>query len=467
MIQINIEFLQQPVDDDFISFDLVGSFFNDTVSFTFKDVVADATIEVQIGATLTDTINNTLAFLNTNFFFPYLVRGEWVLNGTEINTFIIDDNPTVDNITDVPGFVVVNSQLLRTFMKPIFCRSPFWVVVDLPLQLSAKVEVYIWNEGQTEPTIPTYTVSKDIPATNRRKLSFDVSPYIREFIEFERQTTPASPEAVNDFEYCKVRIKAFSDLNQILNEPYYSFYGYGDFMQGWNPDNGRFSQVEGSYLYQRSKIPTFVYFQDYDSSTDNDFRLQYRDLNNGNVTNVNLLTVTGIQVWEIPLSTTSANYDNGNFVAIQEEIASVWTDRHVIKMMPECEPKYTPLKCDFVNKWGAWQSITFFKRSDETLNVKGSKYQLMPSSEDYNVYKGEMESFNVNGKVSIRVNTGWVDEHYREVIRELMLSETILIDDKKAVLKSESIELFKTINTKVINYQMEFDFAFSQINKIS
>lgn len=467
MIQINIQFLQQPVDDDFISFDLVGSFFNDTVSFTFKDVVADATTEVQIGASLSDTINNTLTFLNTNFFFPYLVRGEWVRNGGEINTFIIDDNPTVDNIIDVPEFVIVNSQLLRTFIKPIFCRSPFWVVVDLPLQLNAKVEVFIWNEGQTEPTVPTYTVSKEIPATNRRKLSFDVSPYIREFIEFERQTTPSAPAVVDPYEYCKVRIKAFSDLDQILNEPYYSFYGYGDFMQGWNPDNGRFSQMQGRYLYDRLNIPTFVYFQDFNAETDNGFRVQYRDLNNGNPINIDLLLVTNVKIWEIPLSTSSVNYDNGNFVAIQEDVSGVWIDRYVIEMIPQCEPKYTPLKCDFVNKWGAWQSITFFKRSDETFNVKGTKYQLMPSSEDYNVYKGEMQSFNVNGKVSIKVNTGWVDESYREVIRELMLSETILIENKKVVLKSESTELFKNVNTKVINYEMEFDFAFSQINKIS
>jgi hypothetical protein len=467
MIQINIQFLQQPVDDDFISFDLVGSFFNQTVSFTFKDTVTDPETEVQIGADLNATINNTLAFLNEYYFLVFLVRGEWVRNGNDINTFIIDDNPTVEDITDVPGFVIVNSENVRTFIGKIFCRSPYWVVVDLPNQTEASVEVYIWNEGQTEPTNPTYTVQKDIPSADRRKLSFDLSPYIREFIEFERQTTPSAPEAINPLEYCNVRIKAFSDNSQILNEPYIAFYGYGNFTQGWNPDNGRYSQAEGTYLYERSKIPTFVYFQDYNSTSDNLFRVQYRDLNGGNVNNVSLLSVTGIRPWEIPLSTNATAYDNGNEIAIQEEVASVWTDRHVIKMIPQCEPKYTPLKCDFVNKWGAWQSITFFKRSDESFEVKGSKYQLMPSSEDYNVYKGEMQSFNVNGKESIKVNTGWVDEHYKEIIRELLLSETILINDNKVVPKTQSTELFKKVNTKVINYTLEFEYAFAHINKIS
>jgi hypothetical protein len=467
MLQINIQFLQQPVDGDFISFDLVGSFFNQTVSFTFKDTVTDPATEVQIGGSLSQTIDNTLAFLNEYFFFVFLVRGEWVRNGNDINTFIIDDNPSVQNIIDVPGFVIVNSEVLRTFIGKIFCRSPYWVVVDVPNQLEASVEVFIWNQGQSEPTTPTYTVQKNIPAANRTKLSFDLSPYIREFIEFERQTTPTAPESINPLEFCNVRIKAYSDNAQILNEPYISFYGYGEFMQGWNPDNGNYSQPEGEYLYERLRIPSFVFFLDYDDTTDNPFRVQYRDLAGGNVTNVNLSTVTSIVPYEIGLSTNNTAYDNGNFVAIQEEVASVWIDRHVIKMMPQCEPKYTPIKCDFVNKWGAWQSITFFKRSDETLEVKGSKYQLMPSSEDYNVYKGEMQSFNLNGKVSIKVNTGWVGEHYRDIIKQLALSETVLLDDKKVILKTESIELFKKVNTKVINYEMTFEYAFHEINKVS
>jgi hypothetical protein len=464
MIEINIQFLQQPQNNDFVSFDVDSSFFNLTVAFTYKTAVLDPLTEVEIGSDLNETIDNTLNFLIDNFKAINWTRPTLGL----ITATIIDDSVTISNVTDVTGVVEVNSPAIRSFIKKIFCRSPFWTVVDFPDQTSAKVEVYIWNEGQTEPTIPTYTVRKEIPSTDRRKLSFDLSPYIREFIEFERQTTPNAPEAITPLEFCNVRIKSFKDdVVQISNERFISFYGYGDFTQGWNPDNGNYSQAEEKYLYDRSKIPTFVYFQDYDSTADNLFRIQYRDLNGGNTTNVNLLAVTGIRPWEIPLSTNASAYDNGNEIAIQEEVASVWTDIHVITMIPQCEPKYTPLKCDFVNKWGAWQTITFFKRSDDTFEVKGSKYQLMPSSEDYNVYKGEMQSFNVNGKQSIKVNTGWVDEHYKEIIRELLLSETILIDDNKVIPKTQSIELFKKVNTKVINYTMEFEYAFAHINKIS
>jgi hypothetical protein len=467
MIQINIQFLQQPVNGDVISFDVNLVEFNNSISFTFRNTVTLPASEIQIGATLNDTIVNTLAFLNEYYLEWYFVRpGMWTRQGNTLVNFVPSWG-SLDEIVDVPGFVVVNSQIVRTFLPKIFCRSPYWTVVDVPNQLSASVELFIWNQGQSEPTNPTYTVQKDIPASNRTKLSFDLSPYIREFIEFERQTTPTAPAPINPLEYCNVRIKAYSDTTQISNEQFISFYGYGNFTQGWNPDNGIYSQAEGEYLYERSKIPTFVYLLDFNISADNLFRVQYRDLNGGNTTNVSLSTITSVIPYEIPLSTSFNRYDDGNVVAIQEQVSGVWTDRHVIKMIPQCEPKYTPLKCDFVNKWGAWQSITFFKRSDESFEVKGTKYQLMPASENYNIYKGEMQSFNVNGKGSIKVNTGWVGEHYREIIRELLLSETILINDNKVTPKTQSTELFKKVNTKVINYTLEFEYAFAHINKIS
>jgi hypothetical protein len=48
-----------------------------------------------------------------------------------------------------------------------------------------------------------------------------------------------------------------------------------------------------------------------------------------------------------------------------------------------------------------------------------------------------------------------------------MLSEKILIDGKPAKLKTKSTELFKNINTKQINYTLEFEFNYNTINNVS
>jgi len=80
--------------------------------------------------------------------------------------------------------------------------------------------------------------------------------------------------------------------------------------------------------------------------------------------------------------------------------------------------------------------------------------------------QGQRNVFNSNGKRTIRVNTDWVDESYSEIIQQMMLSEKILINKKAAKINTKSTELFKSINTKMINYQMEFEYAYDTINSV-
>ena len=47
-----------------------------------------------------------------------------------------------------------------------------------------------------------------------------------------------------------------------------------------------------------------------------------------------------------------------------------------------------------------------------------------------------------------------------------MLSERILIDNKPAKINSKSTELFKSINTKQINYSLDFEFTYDAINSV-
>jgi len=74
--------------------------------------------------------------------------------------------------------------------------------------------------------------------------------------------------------------------------------------------------------------------------------------------------------------------------------------------------------------------------------------------------------FNTNGKKSIKVNTDWVTEDYNELLKQLMLSERIIINNYPAKINTKSTELFKSVNTKMINYQIEFEFAYDVINSV-
>ena len=59
-----------------------------------------------------------------------------------------------------------------------------------------------------------------------------------------------------------------------------------------------------------------------------------------------------------------------------------------------------------------------------------------------------------------------MDEDFKNVIKEILLSENILINDYPAKVKTKSIELFNNINTKQINYTLEFEFNHNLINDV-
>jgi hypothetical protein len=77
------------------------------------------------------------------------------------------------------------------------------------------------------------------------------------------------------------------------------------------------------------------------------------------------------------------------------------------------------------------------------------------------------------GSESVVLNTGFVDESYNEVIRQLMLSEQIWmtkLTDEELVLplkaRTQSLQYKKHVNDKLVNYTIEFDMAFDKINNI-
>lgn len=134
---------------------------------------------------------------------------------------------------------------------------------------------------------------------------------------------------------------------------------------------------------------------------------------------------------------------------------------------PVCEAKYTPVTIDFINKYGAWQREFFFKASKNTLAIESSDYNVMQSSaSSYDVLQGQKRTFNANARETISVNSGYVNEDFSSNIKQLIMSERILVDNKPAICKTKSLEIQKNINNHMINYSLEFEFAYNTINNV-
>jgi len=138
---------------------------------------------------------------------------------------------------------------------------------------------------------------------------------------------------------------------------------------------------------------------------------------------------------------------------------------YYFKPIEEC--KYTPIPVDFINKYGAWQREFFFKAQNVNIEIKNSEYNILQTDvTNYSIIKGQRHSLNANGQESIKLNTGWVNEDFKDVIQQLLLSERILLGNAPVILTTKTIEKFNNINTKNINYVVDFKYAYDIINSV-
>lgn len=141
-----------------------------------------------------------------------------------------------------------------------------------------------------------------------------------------------------------------------------------------------------------------------------------------------------------------------------------------------CEPKYTPGSIYFINRYGVWDWINFYKKNIKTQNVTGEQYMSARGTYSSDQLQGslsqpEYQKYNVNGRERIRVSTGYQDDDLTTLIKELMLSETILLQvgDERPLpvnIESQSAVLQTGVNDGITNYDIEFIYAHNTISTL-
>lgn len=347
-------------------------------------------------------------------------------------------------------------------MANIFARSPYIVRIAQATQVGSKLEIFL--SPTTFGGTPTYTLSKLIPSPTNIDTLYDVSPYIREYIKFNLCAAggnTAIPTPTN--ERVNVQLKLYwyngTTYAQVgATQTHIAFDGYTYYEDLYNKDLGNYGLDTGNYYYNPISDAGKIRV-----TTGASFTARYTSF--ASTPSITSLAVSN-STFDIPRVRT-ANVNEGNKVEILNA-ASVVQATWNFYPLEEC--KYTPVIIDFVNKYGAWQREFFFKASTDNFNVENTEYNLMQTSQFpttfYSGLEGQRKTFNANGKKTIKVNTGWVKETWKEVLKQIMLSERILIDNKPAKINTKSTELFKHINTKQINYSLDFEFAYDVINSV-
>lgn len=161
--------------------------------------------------------------------------------------------------------------------------------------------------------------------------------------------------------------------------------------------------------------------------------------------------------------------EDGNDVAIVN-------DNPVLRYEIICEPKYSTIDCFFINKWGAWDCFTFVKANRQRIDVQSSNYKknigyVSGSAWTYDTDENQVQRYNTNGRKSITVNTGFVNESFDLLLTEMVQSNRIglLIDGvwTPVNIKTSSIEYKTSVNDKLMNYTLDFEFANDEIQTLT
>jgi len=363
----------------------------------------------------------------------------------------------------------------------IYTRSPYFIEVDAVNITGSRILMYIWRGNQTQPVTPTYERDKLIPSSNNTKMLYNISNFVNEFYDFKDPqynfNSINQTSLSNEYVYVRVVVLITTTTNptytQWAEKFYLGFNGWGTFEQGYNPSLSRVHMDSGTYYYYLPHLdntdwpintsatqPLLERWGSFRYVSEGNWTIRYTNLNTGAITTHTLTSTDVRRMFLI----------NGPYYADGNRVEVINGSGQVIKtftMIPQGECKYEVLVCDFINKYGAFQRTWFYKVSKTSASVTGQEYNLMAREiVNYDTRIGQRQQFNVNGKETINANTGWVEEDYADVIQQIILSENVQINGLPVKVLTKSIEYYKAITTKMINYKLDFEYAYDTINSL-
>lgn len=152
---------------------------------------------------------------------------------------------------------------------------------------------------------------------------------------------------------------------------------------------------------------------------------------------------------------------------VNDEHIEVTYDSRTVTLYVTEECRYTPVDIAFINKDGALQFIAFFKARNSSLAVTDETFESDRSQPLTSPH--QFVRYNVQGRTSLSINSGFVDEDNNEDFKQLFLSEKVWIYDGSYTpinLESKTLNYKNRQNDRLISYEVRFKYAYNEVNNI-
>ena len=385
-------------------------------------------------------------------------------------------------------------------------RSPYYIKVSKTALTSVELKLYIYTgtftaNGSVAAGTLRYTINKK-PLGSNAYVVFEVSELVRDYLEVEFNGDYNSESVWLNAIATVTGGSGSETVTPDNTNGFIGLDGYGYFEEGANPTLSTTALQSNKTIIALDdnlfRVPVFVPGTESVSLLYKGEVKQAIDLSSASVDE------TTEQIRYISANSTGSgdvSYDSfqervlndgGTFEGssclsefldsvsiglIDEVYVSSASGVEVFKVKTLEECLYTPIKVTFVNKFGAFQDLIFFKKSIDKTSVKGEEFKTAVFDQatlTYKTYQHQRTQFMVQGTDSITMNTGYISEDYNQVIEQLMLSEqvwaTFITSEEDQVRplvpKTKSFTHKTQLNDKLIDYTIEFDIANNKINNI-
>ena len=373
-------------------------------------------------------------------------------------------------------------------------RSPHFESVSVSNLSYGTLKIYIWTgDKNTVPPSFEYSIKKSAttPTTGNPRVTFEVAELIRDFLDIEFNGNYSGQGVWVRFELNGYNSSEVSIIDYAYTID--AFDGYEYFEEVFTPSplmitNRKLFVLEDNTfrvpIYTNSS-PTVTFLKNneiigttsFTSSDESSEQIKYVSIY-GDDTNWDSFKERVLEDGGTDYESNKcleAYFNDYSIGAVDKIIVSDSNGVKTINVETLQECKYEPKKVTFVNKFGALQDMYFFKKLVESMNVEKESYKSnILNASSYNSYNHVYRDFNVVGKESVTLSSGFLDEEYNKVFKEMMLSEKVWItnitESGEQVLpinvKTGEITYKTSLNDKLVQYTIQFDKSFDTINNI-
>lgn len=479
-------------------------------AFTGVDALTGVSNEFKVGVDGTESAENLFTAISnynatTNVFGPIHVN----TTGSTLEITFIDTTVTSASAeyfgSSSPISTSTSDRLSSyyNYEKPVLSRSPHYYKVEALNGGNidyAELHIFIYQGSRytDRPFTPTYVVRSSAILSDVQDITFNIAEFSRSFAEgtistsgLEANWTPF----IDIFPYYSQSGSTYS-LAPSLG---ISYNGYGYFEEGANFESDSALAQSNSVIIAHDdhgfQLPVFA-----EKTSRVVLEKDGQVVSIDNISSDVTYSTSGIPVvtsgnYGLDLKVTAAAYENEYFEnlytseylfdysdtsADKAYIERIDGNTEVVDIRYIGECKYEPIKLTFSNKFGALQSVWFFKNHSVSMKVDQDSFRrntlggvnvLGVARGEYSTAQHQYKNLYKSGKQSISLNSGFYPEEYNEVFKQMMLSTDCWIAFEGKIVPvniSDSDISYKTsINDKLIEYSIKCDFAFDTINSIN